>query len=72
MSLKDSPLQTVEEMNLARCIQQGVGLPNLIQTQEDCALKADNPNETVHVLEKQMKNKIILCTSPFAPQGPES
>lgn len=61
-------------MNLAWCIQQGVCVPNPIQTQEDCALKADNPTQTIHTLEKQMKNKIILCmyTSPFAPQGPES
>lgn len=71
MSLKDSPLQTAEEINLALRIQHGVHLPNLIQTQEDCALRAGNPIQTVHTLEKQMRDKIILCmyTSSSTPEG---
>lgn len=43
----------------------------LIQTQEDCALRADNPIQTVHILEKQMPDKIIMrmYASYSIPQG---
>lgn len=69
VSLKVCPLQTTEETDLALCIQQGAHLPNLIQTQEDCALRADNPN-CPHTW-KTYANKIILCvyTSFSTPQG---
>lgn len=71
MLLKDSRPQTAEEMNLAQCIQQGVCLPNLIQTQEDCALKADNPTQTVHILGKtdEKENNLVHLNQSLCPTG---